>query len=267
MRDLFRSFNREGVRYLVISGQACVLYGAAHFSQDLDLWVEPTQSNLRRWMGALARLRARVHKLTPPIQIPLLEKGHGFHFVVPIPGQAPLYLDIMGQPPRVRGFRQSARLGENIESPLGLLPVVSIEDLVEIKKTNRPGDYDVITRLALIRLARESTPTPRLLRWAIGNIFRPEDLWEVILRFGNRLTPAILSSSMAVRLLHSSLRRGSPPSLRALERVGAFLGLRAAHLQARGRVYWSPRLRELRRLRAAGRLLAEGTLVSQLMKS
>ena len=32
MRALFRAFDREGVRYLVISGQASVLYGAAFFS-------------------------------------------------------------------------------------------------------------------------------------------------------------------------------------------------------------------------------------------
>ena len=36
MRTLFRSFERFGVDYLLISGQASILYGAATFSEDID---------------------------------------------------------------------------------------------------------------------------------------------------------------------------------------------------------------------------------------
>jgi hypothetical protein len=39
MRSLLRAFERERVRYLVISGQACILYGASRFTEDLDLWI------------------------------------------------------------------------------------------------------------------------------------------------------------------------------------------------------------------------------------
>lgn len=42
MRSLFRSFERSGVEYLLISGQASVLYGAALFSEDIDIWLRPT---------------------------------------------------------------------------------------------------------------------------------------------------------------------------------------------------------------------------------
>jgi hypothetical protein len=37
MRNLFRSFDRFGVEYLLISGQASILYGAATFSEDIEL--------------------------------------------------------------------------------------------------------------------------------------------------------------------------------------------------------------------------------------
>jgi hypothetical protein len=47
MRSLFRAFEREGVRYLVISGQACILYGASQFTEDLDVWIQPTPKNPR----------------------------------------------------------------------------------------------------------------------------------------------------------------------------------------------------------------------------
>jgi hypothetical protein len=100
MRSLFRSFDRRGLDYLLISGQASVLYGAATFSDDVDVWVRPTGSNLHRLLVALADRDARVHELTPPLTPRYAEAGHGFHFVVPSP--LPVYLDVMARPPRDR---------------------------------------------------------------------------------------------------------------------------------------------------------------------
>jgi len=53
MRNIFRSFDRFGVEYLLISGQASILYGAATFSEDIDLWVNPTQANLNNLIRSL----------------------------------------------------------------------------------------------------------------------------------------------------------------------------------------------------------------------
>ena len=39
--SFFQSLDTHRVAYLLISGQATVLYGAATFSEDIDLWVEP----------------------------------------------------------------------------------------------------------------------------------------------------------------------------------------------------------------------------------
>lgn len=259
MRALFRAFKRARVRTLVISGQAGVLYGATHFTQDLDLWIEPTGANLRRVVAALARLRARVYKLTPPLEISFLRRGHGFHFLVPQAGGPPLYLDLMGRPPRVGSFAAAYRRRERIRTPWGELPVVSIEDLVEIKKTNRPDDYEVIGRLALIRLARERRARPALVRWALENIFRAEDLWEAVERHGAALKGRGFPA--AARPFLAPLRRGRAPTLRELAAASRAAALQAARLQARGRAYWLPRLAELRRLRASGRLLPEGAAV------
>jgi hypothetical protein len=41
MRSLFRAFEASDVRYLLISGQACVLYGLSNFTEDIDLWIQP----------------------------------------------------------------------------------------------------------------------------------------------------------------------------------------------------------------------------------
>jgi hypothetical protein len=49
MRSFFQNLEREAVRYILISGQASILYGAAMFSEDVDLWIEPTEENIRRF--------------------------------------------------------------------------------------------------------------------------------------------------------------------------------------------------------------------------
>ncbi len=43
-----------------MGGQACVLYGAAEFSRDLDLALLPDPANLDHLQGALAELDAEV---------------------------------------------------------------------------------------------------------------------------------------------------------------------------------------------------------------
>lgn len=261
MRSLFRTFEAHRVRYLVISGQACVLYGAAFFSQDLDLWIRPTRSNVTVLIEALRRLKARLHKLTPPLTLPNFRRGHGFHFRVPQPGSTDLFLDIMGQPPRVGGFDGAWKRAEGMKSPWGRLPVVSIEDLVEIKKTNRLADYEVITRLVLIRLDREERPSRDVLRWALRNVFRVEDLWTLLERYGSLLNPRDVPKGA-----HSFQRiwkSGRTPDLGEMAETSRFLALEAGRLQDRGRAYWLPRIRELRWLRQKGRLLQEGVLVAR----
>ena len=56
--NFFQSLNRNGVEYLLISGQATVLYGAATFSEDIDLWVNPTAENSDRFIATLRQNQA-----------------------------------------------------------------------------------------------------------------------------------------------------------------------------------------------------------------
>jgi hypothetical protein len=267
MRYLFRSLDAHGVRYLVISGQASVIYGAALFSEDLDLWVEPTPRNIRALIRALGKLGARVHKLTPPLTAGNLRRGHGFHFVIPGKGSNALHLDVMGRPPRVGGFAASLSRAEHIPTRWGNLPVVSLEDLVELKKTNRPADYEIITNLSMIRIARRGPPSRRALRWALRNIFRAEDLWKVVRQWGSLIGPRERALSPAVRMMHGVWRRGGTPSLRQLARASRLLSVAAQAHQDRGRAYWLPLIADLRRMHAGGGLLEDGIPVAAIAKA
>lgn len=244
-----RSLRRRGVDFLLISGQATVLHGAATFSEDIDLWVRPTAGNLRRLRLALMDLKARVHKLTPPLTVRNALKGHGFHYV--IPGRAPVYLDVMGRPPRVSSYLACKVRAKPLRTPMGPMAVMGIEDLVEIKKTRRLGDYDVISALVRIRLQGASPTTRTLLRWALLNAFSEEDLGTLVRRHPRAAAIA------------SGLRR---PALRRIRDPGACrraIALEIARLQSRDLAYWKPVLAELRRFRSQGKLLTEGVRVDE----
>lgn len=265
MRDLFRAFERNRVQVLLIGGQAAVLYGAAHFTQDVDLWVRPDATNLRGLLRSLAKLDARVHKLTPPVTLGYARRGHGFHFVLPDPGRLPAYLDVLGRPPRAGPWQVAARRARSIATPWGVLRVVAPPDLAEMKKTNRPADYEVISRLARIRLAEEVAPGIRLLAWALENSFRAEDvaaIWDEYA--GDRLAEAARRVPDFATILGALRVDKAIPSAH-LERVAGRIARRMTRLLRLGREYWIPRIRELRTLRARGGLIPEGTLVAGLL--
>jgi hypothetical protein len=229
MRRLFRSFERAGLEYLLISGQASILYGAATFSEDVDLWIRPTLPNAGRLRAALASCGARVHKLTPPLTLEHMRRGHGFHFKIP-DRPAPVYLDVMAVPPRVGAFGPAFRRSVRMPTPWGRIPVVSIEDLIALKRTRRLADYEVISNLVSVKLASVAGPSEALLRWASANTFRPEDLVSYEARRGRTL------ALDAARKL-------------TLRRLQAF--------QAADTAYWRRIVGELRRLRREGRLWPE----------
>jgi hypothetical protein len=58
-KSFFQRLEATGVDYLLISGQATILYGAATFSEDVDIWLDPTAPNLARFVAVLHESQAR----------------------------------------------------------------------------------------------------------------------------------------------------------------------------------------------------------------
>jgi hypothetical protein len=236
MQRLFHSLERFGVRHLLISGQASILYGAASFSEDVDLWLAPDIANVARFLQSIAALHSTVYKLTPAMTRRNVNLGHGFHFLVP-DGDVPIYLDVMPRPPRVGTFAAGFRRRRTMATPMGRLDVVSIEDLVELKKTRRLADYDVITNLVAIRLREERAPSRALLAWAARNTFRAADRASYLRLLGRRRTEAACQREL----------------LRDLSR-----------LQKSDTRYWTKITDDPRRLRRSEALVPVGTPASEL---
>jgi hypothetical protein len=125
-----------------------------------------------------------------------------------------------------------------MDTPWGRVPVVSMPELIELKKTRRLYDYEVVTNLVRLRVAEEMKPSRTLLRWAIANSFRAEDRASFRERLGERVD------------LDQCRRE-----------VAADLAVR----QQRDAAYWRTRIAELRRMRRNGDLLPVGLPVADLV--
>jgi len=54
LQNVFASFQKNDVRYLVIGGIAAVLYGVPRATFDLDVLIEPTLENAKRLLQAMS---------------------------------------------------------------------------------------------------------------------------------------------------------------------------------------------------------------------
>ena len=68
LKDVFSSFQKHEVRYLVIGGIAAVLYGVPRATFDLDVLIEATPENSRRLLDALIAAQLGTAELTTPEQ-------------------------------------------------------------------------------------------------------------------------------------------------------------------------------------------------------
>ncbi len=259
--SFFQSLDRHKVEYLLISGQATILYGAATFSEDIDLWINPDAENCERFIESLRESQARYYKLTPALTAPGLQRGHGFHFV--LPGAAEnVFLDIMGNPPRVGPFATAAATARTMQTQWGAITTIGLQPLVELKKTQRLEDYPIISKLALAWFDQPDCARDTVdLCWAIQNIFT---LPELTIFFAEhpqavRLTSDVLSDEIREfgRLIVANDVVGE-----GIERaITEGLQRRIGDLQQADRRYWRGIIKELKELRAAGKLMPEGQAV------
>ena len=57
-KDLLRTFNVAGVRYLIVGGYAVMIHTEPRYTKHLDLWIEPEEANAAAVLNALAKFGA-----------------------------------------------------------------------------------------------------------------------------------------------------------------------------------------------------------------
>jgi hypothetical protein len=262
IKNFFRTLTDQRVQYLLISGQASVLYGAATFSEDIDLWINPTTANRARFLSALRACGARYYKLTPPFTLEYLKRGHGFHFLLPASNEAEVFLDVLGAPPRVGAFESAAAAARWIDSEWGRLHVIGLKDLVELKKTQRLEDYPVISKLALAWLDQPGCKRePDDFAWSVSNIFTVTELRVFFHEHSAALRLAGYDLPSPIREFARQLVATGDVAEEVVVRVSEFMQLQIARLQQADRNHWRDIVAELKSLRESGGLQAEGNAV------
>jgi hypothetical protein len=189
IRQVLSTFQKSGVQTLLMGGQACVFYGAAQVSKDIDFLVLAEPENFARLQGALAELQAdRV--AVPPFDPATLARGHAVHFRCRAPGTEGLRVDVM---PRLRSMPEFLVLWERrttfVDDDGVEYHLLCIPDLVHAKKTQRSKDWPVIELLVTIHYrehAGEATDD-RVDFW-LSEARTPELLIELCQRFPMQAT-------------------------------------------------------------------------------
>jgi hypothetical protein len=135
------------VRALLMGGQACISYGAAEFSRDVDLAIVASPRNLSSLRASMDDLRAEVIAV-PPFDLKYLRKGHAVHFRCHDPQAEGLRVDVMSKMRGVAPFPRLWSRRTTAEMPDGTtFELLSLPDLVRAKKTQRDKDWPMIRRL------------------------------------------------------------------------------------------------------------------------
>ena len=226
----------------MMGGQACVFYGAAEFSRDVDFAVVADPENLDRLRAALADLDASVIAV-PPFSVEHLKRGHAIHFRCRHPEAEGLRIDVMST---MRGVADVPDLWERrttLQADDGTLyPLMALPDLVRAKKTQRDKDWPMIRRLIEAdRIACRDEADPGKVAFWLREGRTPALLIDLA-RSHRELAREI--ALMARPLLSAVIEEDEP----AIENG---LAEEERSERALDRAYWTPLKRELEELRHA----------------
>lgn len=141
LSTVFKVAEKSKLQCLLIGGQACVIYGGKISSIDIDITILCSEENVENLKQALAELRAKPYRASPPLSAEVLKRGHSLHFMCPMDG-ASTRLDVLGKMPRVEDFPAlwGRRFTYHTKQGVDVF-VLSLEDLVQTKKTGRDKDF------------------------------------------------------------------------------------------------------------------------------
>lgn len=222
-----------------MGGQACVFYGAAQVSKDIDFVILATNENLERLRRALDELEA-TRIAVPRFDPELLARGHAVHFRCRASGVEGLRVDVMTHLRELADFESLwDRRTVFADDDGHEFHLLSVPDLVIAKKTQRGKDWPMIDLLVTIH-HRENAAQPRP-DW-IDFWLRESRTPELIVQLRDQF-PAETAAMEIRRPLLKVARSGD------LEALRAALDAEVRAEQAKDRAYWGPLRAELDQFR------------------
>jgi hypothetical protein len=229
------------VRALLMGGQACVFYGAAEFSRDVDFAILADPGNLARLRRVLADLRAEVIAV-PAFTMANLRRGFAIHFRCQHPEAEQLRVDVMS---RMRGVDSFAKLWKRrttLKLASGqICDLLSLPDLVQAKKTQRDKDWPMIRRLLEAHYFQNHS------RASVAQ----KKFWLTEMRTPELLVEIAQKNAVIARRMISERPLLAQAVLGRCDALAKLLTAEESDIREKDRTYWKPLFRELERLRHA----------------
>ena len=244
IRTVLLTMRKHQVQALLMGGQACVFYGAAQFSKDIDFTILADDDNCVRLHAALAELQAE-RIAVPAFDLAALARGHAVHFRCRAAGVEGLRVDVMAKPRGLEDFAKLWSRRATIEDDLGnQYELLSVPDLVKAKKTQREKDWPMIASL-LETHYREFKDQPNA---------EQIEFWLQESRSAERLVELAHTYPVQTQALLAQRPLLALAVARDVDGLRLALDTERQAVQALDRAYWEPLRRELEEYRRAERL-------------
>jgi len=177
---------------------------------------------------------------SPPLGIDYLARGHAIHFRCRHPDAEGIRIDVMSVLRGVDDFETLWARRTTVElTAESSVDVLSVQDLVQAKKTQSDKDWPMLRRLVEAHYeANRERSTAEQVRFWLEEARTPELLIELA-----KAHPADADSATTARPLLAAAVRGDEEALRSALRE------EEERIRAVDRTYWAPLREELERLR------------------
>ena len=229
---------------LLMGVQACVFYGAAQFSKDIDFLILAEDENFEGLHAALGELKA-TRIAVPGFDPRVLDRGHAVHYRCKATGVEGLRVDIMT---KLRDLPDFSILWDRrttiTESDGQQIDLLSVPDLVNAKKTQRMKDWPMISALVEGHYDQyTSEPNPLRIEFWLRESRVEDRLIDLVVRFPAEAAAMAASTRPLLTLAITP----------DLPRLREALDAEVRAEQEKDRIYWEPLKREMEEFRRAER--------------
>lgn len=229
---------------LLMGDQACVFYGAAQFSKDINFLILAEDENFEGLHAALGELKA-TRIAVPGFDPRVLDRGHAVHYRCKATGVEGLRVDIMT---KLRDLPDFSILWDRrttiIESDGQKIDLLSVPDLVNAKKTQRMKDWPMISALVEGHYDQyTSEPNPSRIDFWLRESRVEDRLIDLVVRFPAEAAAMAASTRPLLTLAITP----------DLPRLREALDAEVRAEQEKDRIYWEPLKREMEEFRRAER--------------
>jgi hypothetical protein len=224
--------------------QACVFYGAAQFSKDINFLILAEDENFEGLHAALGELKA-TRIAVPGFDPRVLDRGHAVHYRCKATGVEGLRVDIMT---KLRDLPDFSILWDRrttiIESDGQKIDLLSVPGLVNAKKTQRMKDWPMISALVEGHYDQyTSEPNPSRIDFWLRESRVEDRLIDLVVRFPAEAAAMAASTRPLLTLAITP----------DLPRLREALDAEVRAEQEKDRIYWEPLKREMEEFRRAER--------------